>query len=43
MLIEKAKEKIIEKIIKLEVRDNKIIKVVEKMQKIGIKILRNNK
>ena len=43
MLIEKAEEKIIEKIIKLEVRDNKIIKVVEKMQKIGIKILRNNK
>jgi len=43
LLIEKAEEKIIEKIIKLEVRDNKIIKVVEKMQKIGIKILRNNK
>jgi len=33
LLIEKAEEKIIEKIIKLEVRDNKIIKVVEKNEK----------
>jgi len=40
-LIEKAEEEIIEKIKKSEVRDDKVIKVVEEMKKAGIKVLRN--
>ncbi len=40
-LIKEAKEDIIEKIKKSEVRDNKVIKVVEEMKKAGVKVLRN--
>jgi len=43
LLIEEAKEKIIEKIKKSEVKDDKIIKAVGKMKKIGVKVLRNDK
>ena len=42
LLIERAKEEIIEKIKKLEIKDNKIVKVVEKMKKTEVKVLRNN-
>ena len=35
-------KKIIEKIKKSEVKDDKIVKVVEKMKKAGVKILRND-
>jgi len=41
-LIEGA-EKIIEKIKKLEVRDNEVVKVVEEIKEAEIKVLRNNK
>jgi len=40
-LIEGAEEDIIEKIKKLEVRDDKVIKAVEEMKKAGVKVLRN--
>ena len=43
MLIERAKEKIIEKIKKLEVKDDKVVKAVEEMKKAGVKVLRNDK
>ena len=37
-----AMKKIIEKIKKSEVKDDKIVKVVEEMKKAGVKILRND-
>ena len=40
LLIEGAKEKIIEKIKKLEIKDDN---VVEEMKKAGVKVLRNDK
>jgi len=40
-LIKGAEEEIIEKIKKSEARDNKVIKVVEKMKKARVKVLRN--
>ena len=40
-LIKEAEEDIIEKIKKSEVRDNKVMKVVEEMKKAGVKVLRN--
>ena len=43
LLIEEAKEEITEKIKKSEVKDNKVVKTVEKIKKIGVKILRNSK
>jgi len=43
LLIERAKEKIIEKIKKLEVKDDKVVKAVEEMKKAGVKVLRNDK
>ena len=43
MLIEGAKEKIIENIKKLEVKDDKVVKAVEEMKKAGVKVLRNDK
>jgi len=43
LLIEEAEEDIIEKIKKSEARDDKVIKVVEEMKKVGVKVLRNNK
>ena len=42
-LIKRAKEDIIEKIKKLEVRDNEVIKAVEEMKNARVKILRNEK
>jgi len=41
LLIEGAKEEIIEKIKKSEAKYNKVIKVVEEMKKAGVKVLRN--
>ena len=41
MLIEGAKKEIIEKIKKLEAKNNKVVKVMEEIKKIGVKILRN--
>jgi len=43
LLIEGAKEEIIEKIKKLEANNNKIAKMVEKIEKTGVKVLRNDK
>jgi len=40
-LIEGVEEDIIEKIKKLEARDNEVIKAVEEMKKVGVKMLRN--
>jgi len=42
LLIKRAKEGIIEKIKKLEVKDDEVIKVVEEMKKTEVKVLRNN-
>jgi len=42
-LIKRAKEEIIEKIKKLEVKDDKIVKVLEEMKMAGVKVLRNDK
>jgi len=42
-LIKEAKEDIIEKIKKLEARDDEVIKAVEEMKKTGVKVLRNEK
>ena len=42
LLIERAKEEIIEKIKKLEIKDDEIVKVVEEMKKTKVKVLRNN-
>jgi len=41
-LIEGVEKEIIEKIKKSEVKDNKVIKAVEEMKEIGIKVLRND-
>jgi len=43
LLIEGAKEEIIEKIKKSEAKDNEVVKSVEKIKKAGVKILRNDK
>ena len=43
LLIEGAKEEIIEKIKKLEANNDKIVKMVEKIKKTGVKVLRNDK
>ena len=40
-LIEGVEEDIIEKIKKLEVRTDEVIKAVEEMKKVGVKVLRN--
>ena len=40
-MIKEAEEDIIEKIKKSEVRDNKVMKVVEEMKKARVKVLRN--
>ena len=42
LLIERAEEEIIEKIKESEAKNNKIIKVVEKIKKAEVKVLRNN-
>ena len=43
MLVEKAEEEIIEKIKRTETKNDEIVKVVEEMKKVGVKILRNDK
>ena len=43
LLVEEAKEEIIEKIKKLEARDDKVVKVVKKIKKAEVKVLRNDK
>ena len=43
LLIEGAKEEIIEKIKRSEAKNDKVVKAVEEMKKVGIKVLRNNK
>ena len=43
LLIERAKEEIIEKIKKSEVKNDEMAKVVEEMKKARVKVLRNNK
>ena len=40
-LIEEVEEDIIEKIKKLEARNDEVIKAVEEMKKVGVKVLRN--
>ena len=40
-LIEGVEEDIIEKIKKLEARNDEVIKAVEEMKKVGVKVLRN--
>ena len=42
LLIEKVEEEIIEKIKKLEAKNDKVVKVVEEMKKTGVKLLRND-
>jgi len=42
LLIKEAEEEIIEKIKKSKVKDDEIVKVVEKIKKIGARVLRNN-
>ena len=42
LLIKGAEEEIIEKIKKLEAKDNEVVKVVEEIKKTGVKVLRNN-
>ena len=42
LLIERAKKEIIEKIKKLEAKDDEVIKVVEEIKKAEVKVLRNN-
>ena len=43
LLVEEAKEEIIEKIKKLEARDDKVVKMVKKIKKAEVKVLRNDK
>ena len=40
-MIERAEKDIIEKIKKLEARDDEVIKAVEEIKKAGVKVLRN--
>jgi len=42
LLIKGAEEEIIEKIKKLEAKDNEMVKIVEEIKKAGIKLLRND-
>jgi len=42
-LIERAEEEIIEKIKKLEAKDNEIVKAVEEIKKAEVKLWRNDK
>ena len=43
LLIEKAEEEIIKKIKKLRVKNDEVIKIVEKIKKAGVKLLKNEK
>ena len=42
LLIEEVKEEIIEKIKRSEAKDNKVVKIVEEMKNVEVKVLRNN-
>ena len=42
LLIEEAKEEIIKKIKRSELKDDEVVKTVEEMKKKGVKVLRNN-
>jgi len=42
LLIEKVEKEIIEKIRKLEAKNNEVVKAMEEMKKVGVKVLRNN-
>jgi len=42
-LIKEVEEEIIEKIKKLEAKDDEVVKVVKEMKKTGVKVLKNNK
>ena len=42
LLIEEVKKEIIEKIKRSEAKDNKVVKIVEEMKNVGVKVLRNN-
>ena len=42
LLIEEVKEEIIERIKRSEAKDNKVVKIVEEMKNVGVKVLRNN-
>jgi len=42
LLIKEVEEEIIKKIKKSEVKDDEIVKTVEKMKKVGVKVLRND-
>ena len=42
-MIERVEEEIIEKIKRLESKDNEVVKAVEEMKKVGVKILKNDK
>ena len=42
LLIEEAKEEIIKKIKRSELKDDVVVKTVEEMKKKGVKVLRNN-
>jgi len=43
LLIERAEKEIIEKIKKLEAKDDEVVKSVKEMKKVGIKVLKNKK
>jgi len=43
LLIKGVEEEIIEKIKRSEVKGDKIVKVVEEIKNVGVKVLRNNK
>ena len=42
LLIEKVEKEIIEKIRKSEAKNNKVVKAMEEIKKMGVKVLRNN-
>jgi len=42
LLIEKVEKEIIQKIKKSEAKNNEVVKTVEEMKKIGVKVLRND-
>jgi len=42
LLIEKVEKEIIEKIRKSEAKNNEVVKAMEEMKKMGVKVLRNN-
>ena len=42
LLIEKVEEEIIQKIKKSEAKNDEVVKTVEEMKKIGVKVLRND-